>query len=85
MNQLVLASAGADVARAFIELGVLLICLGFCARLSPRVGLCPIPAYLASGLIFGTGGLVVLKFADDFIDLASEMGVLLLLFGRGLE
>ena len=50
MNQLVLASAGADVARAFIELGVLLIGLGFLARLSHRIGLSPIPAYLAAGL-----------------------------------
>ena len=64
MNQLVLASAGADVARAFIELGVLLIGLGFLARLSHRIGLSPIPAYLAAGLIFGTGGLVELNFAE---------------------
>lgn len=85
MNQLVLASAGADVARAFIELGVLLIGLGFLARLSHRIGLSPIPAYLAAGLIFGTGGLVELNFAEDFIDLASEIGVLLLLFVLGLE
>ncbi len=85
MNPILLASAGADVARAFIELGVLLIGLGFLARVSHRIGLSPIPAYLAAGLIFGTGGLVELNFAEDFIDLASEIGVLLLLFVLGLE
>ncbi|MBK6969333.1 MAG: cation:proton antiporter [Candidatus Microthrix sp.] len=85
MNQILLASAGADVARAFIELGVLLIGLGLLARLSYRIGISPIPAYLAAGLIFGTGGLIELNFAEDFIDLASEIGVLLLLFVLGLE
>jgi CPA2 family monovalent cation:H+ antiporter-2 len=38
VNQILLASAGADVARAFIELGVLLIGLGLLARLSYRIG-----------------------------------------------
>jgi CPA2 family monovalent cation:H+ antiporter-2 len=85
VNQILLASAGADVARAFIELGVLLIGLGLLARLSYRIGISPIPAYLAAGLIFGTGGLIELNFAEDFIDLASEIGVLLLLFVLGLE
>ena len=85
MNQILLASAGADVARAFIELGVLLIGLGLLARLSYRIGISPIPAYLAAGLIFGTGWLIELNFAEDFIDLASEIGVLLLLFVLGLE
>ncbi|MCB0961236.1 MAG: cation:proton antiporter [Acidimicrobiales bacterium] len=70
---------------AFIELGALVIGLGVLARLSHRVGLSPIPAYLAAGLIFGTGGLAQINFADDFIDLASEIGVLLLLFVLGLE
>lgn len=82
---MILAAGSADIARAFIELGALLIGLAVLARLSHRIGLSPIPAYLAAGLIFGTGGLVQINFADDFIDLASEIGVLLLLFTLGLE
>ncbi|MEZ5371893.1 MAG: cation:proton antiporter [Microthrixaceae bacterium] len=81
----ILAAGSSDVAMAFIELGALVIGLGVLARLSHRVGLSPIPAYLAAGLIFGTGGLAQINFADDFIDLASEIGVLLLLFVLGLE
>ena len=63
----------------------MLLALALLARLSHRVGLSPIPAYLAAGLLFGTGGLAELNFAEDFIELASEIGVLLLLFVLGLE
>jgi monovalent cation:H+ antiporter-2, CPA2 family len=79
------ASASADVAASFVELGVMALGLSILARLSDRVGLSPIPAYLLVGLAFGEGGIVSPSFSLDFIDLAAEIGVVLLLLTLGLE
>ncbi|MEZ5380653.1 MAG: cation:proton antiporter [Microthrixaceae bacterium] len=80
-----LAAGSAEIALAFVELGAIILGLAALARLSHRVGLSPIPAYLAAGLLFGEGGVAQISRADDFIGLASEIGVLLLLFTLGLE
>ncbi len=81
----VLAAASGDVAIAFIELGAIALGLAVLARLSDRVGLSPIPAYLLAGLAFGTGGIADPAFSQDFINLAGEIGVVLLLLTLGLE
>jgi CPA2 family monovalent cation:H+ antiporter-2 len=73
---LVLAASTGDTAVVFIEIGLILFGLGLLARLSERIGLSPIPAYLIVGLAFGSGG---------FLDVAAEIGVVLLLFTLGLE
>jgi Kef-type K+ transport system membrane component KefB len=51
----ILGADSADVATAFIEIGVIALALAVLARLSDRVGLSPIPAYLIAGLMFGRG------------------------------
>lgn len=79
------AAATADVALAFIELGAIIVGLALLARLSDRFGLSPVPAYLLAGLAFGEGGIVAPAFTDDFIALAAEIGVILLLLTLGLE
>jgi CPA2 family monovalent cation:H+ antiporter-2 len=82
---MVMAAASSDVAVAFIELGAILVGLTFLARVSDRFGMSPIPAYLIAGLVFGHGGLVAPALSEDFIELAAEIGVVLLLFTLGLE
>ncbi|MEV0334942.1 cation:proton antiporter [Nocardia sp. NPDC050717] len=74
-----------DSALALIQLGAVFFGLGVLGRIAARVGLSPIPLYLLGGLVFGTGGLVELHEVDEFIHLASEIGVVLLLLLLGLE
>jgi len=81
----ILAAASADVAVAFIELGLIMVGLAILARASDRVGLSPIPAYLLAGLCFGEGGLAAPRLSSGFLELAAEIGVVLLLLTLGLE
>lgn len=82
---MILAAASAEVATAFVELGAILVALSLLARLAVRVGFSPIPLYLLGGLAVGAGGLIPARITDDFVGLAAEIGVLLLLFALGLE
>lgn len=68
-----------------IELGAVFFGLGVLGRLAWRIGLSPIPLYLLGGLAFGQGGLVPLTGIEPFTELASEIGVVLLLLLLGLE
>ncbi|WP_336084171.1 cation:proton antiporter [Nocardia sp. SSK8] len=70
---------------ALIQLGAVFFGLGVLGRIAARIGLSPIPLYLIGGLVFGTGGLIELHEVEDFIHLASEIGVVLLLLLLGLE
>ncbi|GGK37974.1 cation:proton antiporter [Nocardia camponoti] len=70
---------------ALIQLGAVFFGLGVLGRIAARIGLSPIPLYLIGGLIFGTGGLIQLHEVEDFIHIASEIGVVLLLLLLGLE
>jgi K+:H+ antiporter subunit KhtU len=74
-----------DVAVALIEVGAIALGLAVLARLSDLVGLSPIPAYLLVGLVFGSGGLAAPDLSADFLDVAAEIGVVLLLLTLGLE
>ncbi|MDP9815076.1 CPA2 family monovalent cation:H+ antiporter-2 [Spirilliplanes yamanashiensis] len=67
------------------ELGALLFALGMLGRLGRRFGLSPIPLYLLAGLAFGHGGLIPLSASEEFIEVGSEIGVILLLVMLGLE
>lgn len=80
-----LAATSGEVATAFIELGAILVVLSLLARVAVRVGFSPIPLYLIAGLAVGAGGLIPTRITDDFVALAAEIGVLLLLFALGLE
>lgn len=80
------AEAGStEAALLFIELGGVIIGLGMLGRLAGALGFSPIPLYLLAGLAFGEGGLYPLELSSTFTAVASEIGVVLLLFMLGLE
>ena len=81
---MVLAAAG-DAPLAFVEIGAVAVALAALARLANRLGITAIPFYLLAGLAVGRGGLAPLDVSADFISLAAEIGVLLLLLTLGLE
>lgn len=81
----VVAAAGDDVALAFIEIGALVLGLAVLSRVAGRLGITAIPLYLVAGLAVGEGGVVSIDVSEDFISLAAQIGVLLLLFTLGLE
>ncbi len=85
MTAVVLAAAGGEVALAFVEIGVVALALALLARLAGRLGITAIPLYLLAGLAVGEGGIATLDVSEDFISLAAQIGVLLLLFTLGLE
>lgn len=85
MTATVVAAAGGDVALAFIEIGGVALALALLARLAGRLGITAIPLYLLAGLAVGDGGVATLDVSEDFISLAAQIGVLLLLFTLGLE
>ncbi|MBG6224060.1 CPA2 family monovalent cation:H+ antiporter-2 [Arthrobacter sp. CAN_A2] len=72
-------------ALTLIELGAILLFLGVLGRLAGRIGLSPIPLYLLGGLFFGQGGFLQLEGVVSFSEVASEIGVVLLLLLLGLE
>ncbi|GAA2344806.1 cation:proton antiporter [Saccharopolyspora halophila] len=74
-----------DTAISLIELGAVFFGLGILGRLAWRIGISPIPLYLLGGLAFGDGGLIPLHGIEAFTQLASEIGVVLLLLLLGLE
>jgi Kef-type K+ transport system membrane component KefB len=59
--------------------------LALLARAAQLLGITAIPFYLIAGLAVGEGGLVHLDVSADFISIAAEIGVLLLLLTLGLE
>ena len=81
----ILASAGTDAARAFVEIGAVALVLSVLARLAGRLGVTTIPFYLLAGLAVGEGGIAPLDVSAEFIGLVAEIGVLLLLLTLGLE
>src|SRR5512138_2846065 len=74
-----------DISLIFIELGLAIIGLAILTRLANKWGFSAIPLYLLAGLAFGNGGLVPVRFSEDFIHVGAEIGVILLLFMLGLE
>ena len=81
----VVGAASGDAASAFIEIGAVALVLALLARFAGRLGITAIPFYLVAGLAVGAGGIVPLNVSADFIQLAGEIGVLLLLLALGLE
>ena len=73
------------MAERLLEFGAVLIGLAVLARLAARAGIPTIPLYLLAGLAFGRGGVLPLVTTRDFIELGSEIGLVLLLFMLGLE
>ena len=81
----VLAAAPAQMSWVFIELGAAVLGLAVLARLAHRLGFSSIPLYLLGGLAFGNGGLLPLRFSEQFVHVGAEVGVVLLLFMLNLE
>jgi monovalent cation:H+ antiporter-2, CPA2 family len=81
----VLAAAGPEAAKAFVEIGAVALGLAVLARLAGRLGVTTIPFYLLAGLAVGRGGIAPLDVSGEFIRLVAEIGVLLLLLTLGLE
>ncbi|MCB0976429.1 MAG: cation:proton antiporter [Acidimicrobiales bacterium] len=79
------AAASETAARAFIEVGAVVCLLAVLARVAGRFGFTAIPLYLLVGLALGEGAPVKLEVSHEFIELAAEIGVLLLLLALGLE
>jgi CPA2 family monovalent cation:H+ antiporter-2 len=82
---MILAAGSTETAVAFLEVGAVVFGLGILSRLASRLGVTAVPLYLIAGLAFGNGGLAELDVTEDFVSLAAEIGVLLLLFTLGLE
>ena len=80
-----LAAGTAEAALAFIEIGAVALGLAVLSRIASRIGITAVPLYLIAGLAFGEGGVAESNVSEDFISLAAEIGVLLLLFTLGLE
>lgn len=73
------------VAVLLLELSVLFLALSLLGLLARWLGLSPIPFILVASLAFGDGGLKALDASAPFIDVAAEIGVVLLLLALGLE
>jgi len=79
------AAAGGETAVLLIELGAILFALGILGRVAKRLHLPVVPLYLVAGLAFGQGGLLDLSASEEFISVAANIGVILLLVMLGLE
>jgi CPA2 family monovalent cation:H+ antiporter-2 len=73
------------IAILLIELGAILFALGILRRLARQLRLPVIPLYLLAGLAFGKGGILTLSASEEFISVAANIGVILLLVMLGLE
>jgi CPA2 family monovalent cation:H+ antiporter-2 len=80
-----LAATGADVASAFVEIGLIGLGLALLSGIAARLGITAVPFYLLVGLMFGRGGLAEIGLSEEFVSLGAEIGVLLLLLVLGLE
>ena len=80
-----IAAGSTEAALAFIEIGAVVLALAILSRFASRLGISAVPLYLLAGLALGDGGVAQLDVTEDFISLAAEIGVLLLLFTLGLE
>lgn len=74
-----------DTTFLLLEVGALLLGLSLLSRLAMRFGISPIPLYLLAGLAFGNGGALPLSASNEFFQVGSEIGVILLLAMLGLE
>jgi CPA2 family monovalent cation:H+ antiporter-2 len=74
-----------DAALLLFELGVVVLALAVVSRLADRLSLSPIPFYLLAGLGVGEGGVIQVDASKEFIEIGSEIGVVLLLLALGVE
>ncbi len=68
-----------------LQLGGLLLALAALGALARRFALSPIPVYLLAGLFLGTGGVLPVAAAGQFVSTSAPIGMVLLLLTLGLE
>jgi CPA2 family monovalent cation:H+ antiporter-2 len=74
-----------ETTQLLIEVGALLLVLSVLGRIAARFGFSAIPLYLLAGLAIGEGGLLPLQASEEFFEVGSQIGVILLLAMLGLE
>ncbi|MBH0129266.1 cation:proton antiporter [Salinibacterium sp. NK8237] len=74
-----------ETTQLLIEVGALLLVLSMLGRVAARFGFSAIPLYLLAGLAVGEGGLLPLQASEEFFEVGSQIGVILLLAMLGLE
>jgi len=60
-------------------------CWGFLSQWGSRIGISPIPLYLLLGLVVGSSGILSDGGGAEFLEIGSELGIILLLVMLGLE
>ena len=79
------SSESTHTAALLIQLGAVLFALGLLGRFAGLLKIPVVPLYLLAGLAFGQGGFISLSASEEFIKVAAEIGVILLLVMLGLE
>lgn len=74
-----------ETTQLLIEVGALLLVLSLLGRVAARFGFSAIPLYLLAGLAVGEGGLLPFHASEEFFEVGSQIGVILLLAMLGLE
>jgi len=74
-----------ETTQLLIEVGALLLVLSVLGRFAARFGFSAIPLYLLAGLAVGEGGFFPLQASEEFFEVGSQIGVILLLAMLGLE
>lgn len=74
-----------ETTQLLIEVGALLLVLSVLGRTAARFGFSAIPLYLLAGLAVGEGGLLPFQASEEFFEVGSQIGVILLLAMLGLE
>lgn len=81
----VLGASGGSATTILLELGIVFLVLAVLSRTASRLGLSAIPAFLLIGLLLRDGGLFDLTATDEFLEVGSQIGIVLLLLLLGLE
>lgn len=79
------AASGGSAGRILLELGLVFLLLAGLSRAATRLGVSAIPAFLLVGLLLRNGGPFDLTATDEFLEIGSEIGIVLLLLLLGLE
>jgi CPA2 family monovalent cation:H+ antiporter-2 len=69
----------------FIQLGSLLLALSLLSRFAVKIKQSAIPFYMTVGLLLGAGSIFPLTESREFLEIGSEIGVVILLLMIGLE
>jgi CPA2 family monovalent cation:H+ antiporter-2 len=80
-----IAASGGAAGQILLELGLVFLLLAALSRAATRVGVSAIPAFLLVGLLLRDGAVFDLTATDEFLEIGSQIGIVLLLLLLGLE